>query len=182
MIDALTGSLTMFDVIVFVVVFLSALMSLSRGFFRELITVIAMFVAGAAAYFSRQLFRDNVANMLPENAADYAADAIVLSVAFLVVFVTGRILGRKYASLIQGSEEITLIDRASGLVFGVARGFVVIIGATWLLTVLLPTEQIPDFIAESATYPIFENIASTINASAPNIADEIEQRQATNPV
>lgn len=174
MIDAITGSVTVFDAIVFAIVLLSALMALSRGFMRELATLSALFFASIAAYLGRLYMRDAIANFLPDTTADYVADLIVVITAFSVVYILTRMLMGKFTNLIQGPGGVNIIDRVAGLIFGVARGLAVPFVTAWLIINVIPSEAVPAYISESATYPYFERGASMLNANIPDIADQAE--------
>lgn len=173
MIDALIGSFTVFDAIVFAVVILSALMALSRGFMRELATLAALFFGSVAAYFGRLYFRDTIENLLPETSHAYAADLIVVVAAFLIVYIIVRVLGGRFTNIIQKEDGVGIVDRFAGLVFGVARGLALPFLTAWFIINTAPTETLPDFISKSATYPSFERAAYALNANQTgNVTDQ----------
>ena len=174
MIDALTGSMTIFDLAVIVVVILSALMGLSRGFLRELGTIAALFFASLAAYFGRLYFRDSIDGMLPGGTSPHAADFIVIGIAFVATYLIVRILGVRFSRLVQGTGEITLVDRLAGFVFGVARGLAFPFLFAWLLINFAPTNAIPGFISKSATYPLFERAVIAIDVNAAGLAERVD--------
>ena len=180
MIDALIGSITAFDAIVFAVVIMSALMAFSRGFMRELATLAALFFASIAAFCGRIFFRDTIESFLPAGTATYIADIIIIALAFLIVYILVRVLGGKFTALIQGSEGVNMLDRLAGFVFGIARGLVLPILAAWLFIIVVPAEAVPEFISQSATYPYFERIASALNANAPEFGTQADTLFETN--
>lgn len=170
MIDALIGSFTIFDAIVFAVVTMSALMALSRGFMRELATLSALFFASIAAYFARLYFRDKVADLLPEDQTEYIADLIVIGLSFLIVYVIVRSLAGKFTSLIQGSDGVGMIDRLTGFVFGIFRGLALPFLFAWLILTTVPPEAVPEMVTASASYSYFETAARALNGTLPEIA------------
>lgn len=74
MTETVFSSLTAFDAIAILVVIMSGLMALSRGFMRELATMAALIAAIAAAFFGRELLREQIAQRLPETVAAWTAD------------------------------------------------------------------------------------------------------------
>ena len=175
MIDALTGSMTVFDLLVIVVVLLSALIGLARGFLRELATIAAIFFASIAAYFGRLYFRESVDNMLPDTTPAYYADCIIIALAFIVTYLIVRTLGGQLSKLVQGTGDITIVDRLAGLFFGVARGMAVPFLLAWLILNIAPANAVPDIIAKSATYPFFERAAGAIDVNAADIVDQVDE-------
>jgi len=174
MIDALTGSMTAFDAIVIAVVIMSALMAFSRGFMRELATLAALFFASIATYFGHALFRDRIAGFLPESVPSYSANLIVVAAAFLIVYTIVRLLAGRFTRLIQGSQGVNMVDRLTGLAFGVVRGLAFPFLAAWVFINIVPSDAIPEFISKSATYPYFESAASALNSSVPEIAAQAD--------
>ncbi|MEM7661806.1 MAG: CvpA family protein [Pseudomonadota bacterium] len=174
MTETVFSSLTAFDAIAILVVIMSGLMALSRGFMRELATMAALIAAIAAAFFGRELLREQIAQRLPENVAAWTADLIIVGTAFVVVYVLVRFVGSHLTGLIQGTEGVTIVDRLAGLVFGAARGGAALVFLAWLMITIVPSDRVPDFIAESASYPVFEQVAATINSNAPRVAGDID--------
>lgn len=174
MTETVFSSLTAFDAIAILVVIMSGLMALSRGFMRELATMAALIAAIAAAFFGRELLREQIAQRLPENVAAWTADLIIVGTAFVVVYVLVRFVGSRLTGLIQGTEGVTIVDRLAGLVFGAARGGAALVFLAWLMITIVPSDRVPDFIAESASYPVFEQVAATINSNAPRVAGDID--------
>lgn len=121
------------------VVGLSALLSLTRGFMREAISLLALLVAVVVA----RLFSGQVELLL----AGWIASAPLRSSAafallFLGVLVLGGILGRLLGHLLRVSG-LGMFDRLLGMAFGVVRGLVIVV----LLAAAL--EQTPATASES---------------------------------
>ena len=167
-------SLTLFDGLVFAVVLMSALMAFSRGFMRELATLAALFVASITTYCVHIFFRDQLAALLPEGIFDFSADLIIIAVVFLVVYILVRMITGRFTKLIQGREGVNMIDRISGLGFGVIRGLALPFIFAWLAINFIPADVLPDFVSKSATYPYFERSASAFNASLPDFAEQAD--------
>ena len=167
-------SLTLFDGLVLAVVLMSALMAFSRGFMRELATLAALFVASITTYCVHIFFRDQLAALLPEGIFDFSADLIIILVVFLVVYILVRMVTGRFTKLIQGREGVNMIDRLSGLGFGVIRGLALPFIFAWLAINFIPSDVLPDFVSKSASYPYFERSASAFNASLPDFAEQAD--------
>ncbi|MEM8634380.1 MAG: CvpA family protein [Pseudomonadota bacterium] len=174
MMETLFSSITAFDAIAVLVVIMSALMALSRGFMRELAAMTALIAAIAAAFLGRELLREQIAGWLPENMAAWTADVAIVSVAFLVVYLIVRFVSSRVTSVIQGTEGVTIVDRLAGMVFGAARGGAALVFLAWLMITAVPSDRVPDFISGSASYPMFERAAATITSNAPRVAEDLD--------
>ncbi len=168
------GPFTAFDMIVALMVLISALMAFARGFIRELASVAAFVIALIAVYFSLIHLSPIIRGYLPENWSSWVADILVVSVSFLIVYILAAWLGARFSRLIQTSADIGLIDRLFGLVFGAFRAFVVIV------LVLLATRQFIEeaqlaWITEGYTYPYFVDAVIWVQNNFMVFAENVKE-------
>lgn len=163
MMDALTA----FDAIVVILLILSTLMALARGFMRELATLGAFIAALAAAYYARLYLRDGLAGMLPETTSDWLPDLILFIGMFLLVYVIVAWFGANLSRSIQGVEGVGVLDRMIGAIFGFFRGAIILIFFVFLMRMALDHDRIPEWIRNAQTYPLLERGAVYIETNAP---------------
>ncbi len=110
-----------FDIVVLLVVIISMLMAASRGFFRELVSISALVIAGALALFAFGRFRPAAQGFIqPGWLADGALGLGTFAFGYmLVVFILGGVV-----KSLKG-KKVGLIDRLLGAGFGGARGFLI---------------------------------------------------------
>lgn len=127
------------DLVVGAILLVSALIGLLRGFVREALGLTAWI---AAAVLATRLYPQ----ALPLSRRLIGDDAVADPVAFLVVFavlliafllVAGGLGGLVRGSLLSG------LDRITGFVFGLLRGFVVLVIAYLVVVPLLPEAEWP---------------------------------------
>lgn len=172
--ESLAGPLTLFDAAALAVVLISALMAVSRGFMRELATLGAFVAAVAAAYYARIAFRETIASSLPDNLPNWTADALIIGVIFLLVYIIAAWAGQKLSKSVNGPEGLGFIDRVAGMIFGVARGLVALVFFVMLINMTLKPEQVPSQIADAKVFPVLHGAASYISSNAPRIAENVE--------
>lgn len=168
-------ALTAFDAVAIVIVIVSTLMALARGFMRELATLGAFIAAIAAAFFARKFFVAQLGALLPASAPDWMPDAIIFVVVFLVVYVAVAWFGANLSKTIQGVDGVGLLDRVAGGLFGFARGGVVLIFFVYLLNLAMDRDQIPEFVTQARTYPIIAAGANYLGDRAPELAERSSQ-------
>jgi membrane protein required for colicin V production len=122
------------DWVIIVVLTLSVLVSLWRGFAREAISL----AGWVAAFILANLFVDPMASLLSSWIANitgrYVAAYAILFVGTLIVAgVSGKL-----ASQLVKVTGLTVLDRILGTAFGFARGIILILAAVFILRQLAP--------------------------------------------
>ena len=115
--------MTVVDVVVIFVIFLSALFSLLRGFVKEAISLATWIIAiWLAATFAPQL-----ADALPNNIESEAArQAIGFGVLFVLTLMVGTLVNMLVSQVVK-KTGLSGADRIFGVFFGVLRGGLIII-------------------------------------------------------
>ena len=115
--------MTVVDVVVIFVIFLSALFSLLRGFVKEAISLATWIIAiWLAATFAPQL-----ADALPSNIESEAArQAIGFGVLFVLTLMVGTLVNLLVSQVVK-KTGLSGADRIFGVFFGVLRGGLIII-------------------------------------------------------
>lgn len=151
------------DIIVIVVILLSGLFAFARGFVKEALSVAAWIGAGLAALYGLPFVTPIAERFLPRGAVASAAAGLVLFVLALIVLslVTSALSRHVKAS------SLSAIDRTLGLIFGLARGLVLVCLAYIALSWAVPEASQPDWIAQAKTRPFLANGADALRALVP---------------
>jgi membrane protein required for colicin V production len=153
----------MFDLIVLLILGVSALIGFFRGAVREVVTVVAFIVSVLVAVvllrFTGPLFRHVV-------HPDWLASTLALIVIFLAVYIVLRILGGRLTEKIHKSN-LGALDRAVGLGFGLVRALVTLGLFNIVFHIATPPERTPKWVTEARLYPLTEVSADALRAVAP---------------
>ena len=160
------------DVLVALVMLISALLAFSRGAVREILGVSAWVGAALVAVFAfpharpypRQWVADNWPDLdLGETLAD-AGTALVLFILALIVF---TIVNQIISGYVQRSR-MGALDRSIGFIFGLLRGAVLICLAYMLFVwAVKDLEDRPPWVEEAKTMPYIQMGAQIIREIAP---------------
>ena len=159
------------DIASVAVLALSAAFGLMRGFVREALGLAAWI---GAILLAIRLFPvlDPEARRLIENTvvADIAASAAGFIVLIIVFSIIASIIGGiVQASLLGG------IDRALGLLFGAARGVVIVVAAYILGNLLLPVGQWPGMVRGARATPLaYQGAAWAVSLVPEHLRPHIE--------
>ncbi len=137
------------DLGVLAIIFVSALLGLSRGLVRELLGLGAWVLAGYGAYLYGP-------QAVPAAQQAIGNPDVAEPVAYVVVFVVLLIILSLIANLVGRLVRISALgglDKTLGLVFGVARGAALLVAAYIPLALLLPPERWPEAMLRARSLP-----------------------------
>ncbi len=152
------------DIAVLVVLLLSAAIAFVRGCVHEVLAIGAWVGAALATLYGFDHVQPYARGLI---AIDLLADIVAGVVVFVVVLIVLSLLTRVLSGRVR-SSSLGALDRTLGLVFGLARG-VVIVAAAWLvLTWALPTpEDRPDYLREAKSRRLVEASADALERLLP---------------
>ncbi len=160
----MSDSLPMFDIAVLVVILLSALLAMLRGFTHQALSIVAWIAAIAAVVFGlpvlRPYFRAMIANTL-------AADGAAAAVLFIGTMIVASLFVRAISSGVKGSL-LSPLDRALGFVFGLVRGGLLVVLAYIVMTWMLDLSAPPSWMRGAKTTPWIVGAADVLIDWAPD--------------
>ena len=168
----------MFDIIILVLILISALFAFFRGFSLELLSISVWIISffGSYAYGNNlvNFFNKIVNNILISTAISYV-------LAFLIIFVIFSFLTRKFSVFIKDSY-VGLIDKSLGFIFGILRGYV-IVGLCFFLFDYFYNGKRLEFIDNSKIIPVIKITNNEIfrflkidNKYSENLSTEIKKK------
>ena len=121
--------ITLLDIVLIVVMLVSGLLAMVRGFMREVLSITAWVLAAAATLYS-------YGKLLPL-AKQYFNNDIVAAVAvvggvFLVTLLVVSVLTIRVSDMVLDSR-VGALDRTLGFLFGLGRGLIIVVVAFHVL-------------------------------------------------
>ena len=158
------GPLTYLDAAVIAIALISGLLAMYRGFTREVLSIIS-WIAAAAAVLYFVLYHKATAEQIAQqfHAPPAVAQIVVGGIIFLIVLIIVHLITSRLSDTILDSR-VGMIDRLLGLVFGAARGFIIIVIVYMFYAKLFapdPSQQ-AQWIRESASLPYLQAIGQTL--------------------
>jgi membrane protein required for colicin V production len=154
-------ALTVLDLIVIVVVLISATLAMVRGFVREVLSVASWVAAVAAAYF---FHRPVVPLIRPYIESATVSTIVAAALIFFIALIVASYVTTKISDFVIDSR-IGAIDRGLGFVFGAARGVLLIVIALWFFNFLVA--QPPDWVANAQSEPILRDLGEQLVLALP---------------
>tara|TARA_B100001939_G_scaffold331712_1_gene329981 strand:- start:3999 stop:4646 length:648 start_codon:yes stop_codon:yes gene_type:complete len=167
-------SINPFDAVVLVILLVSAIVSLSRGFTTEALSLAAL---GGAIFLTLQghpLVAPYAYQLIrPEFMADILTYALLGVLSLVLLKLIASTIGKKIKE-----SHVGAVDRGLGVLFGLARGILLICFFYLLTTPFISEKKYPDWFLDSRSRPLVQYGASMLNAINPYKEDmDFEERR-----
>lgn len=155
------------DIILIVVMLISAFLAMIRGFVREVLSIAAWVAAAAAAAL---LYPTLVPHVKPYIENELAATGVTVAAIFLVALIVVSYITMRISDFVLDSR-IGALDRTLGFVYGAARGLLLLVVAMLFLNWFLDEEQQPQWITAAKSRPILISLGDQLRNVLPEDAD-----------
>lgn len=151
------------DLTVAVLVILSGIFAMARGFVREVLSLASWVGAALVTLWGFGIARPYARGMI---ANALLADIVTGAALFIVSLIVFSMIGGGIASLVRGTG-LNALDRSLGFVFGLVRG-ILLVAVMWLgVAWAIPTGDQPVWLREARTRPLVEHLAEYLRGFAP---------------
>jgi membrane protein required for colicin V production len=154
------------DLAVLGIVLVSALLSMMRGFTREVLAIASWAAAAAAAYYFYPMVLPYLTHYITK---EVIAQAVAAAIVFFVTLIVVSLFTVRLSDAILDSK-IGALDRSLGFVFGVARGFLLAVVAFAIFNWLVSEKQQPEWVKNARTRPVLTETVEVIKNKLPGDA------------
>ena len=162
-------SVTAIDILVVVVILVSAGYAAYRGLVHETFTIIEWVAAGYVALRFTPLFQPLLRDYISPAWLEWIT---VFVATFLIMFIPLSIFSHRISEQVKKSE-IGPIDRTLGFVFGLARGLVIVGFAYMAFAALVPVRDHPDTLTKARLFPLIRNTSDVLRSLTPQEASGV---------
>jgi membrane protein required for colicin V production len=163
-------SLTYFDIVVFGILTLSGMFALFRGFIREVLSFAVWLGIGLLTlYLFPYVAQFCVAHIKDEGVAHGAAALASFILAWLVI----ALFNRLFLRYVKPGTEVGFLDNLMGLVFGLARGSLVIVLGYLAMMFFIDEKHPPEWLKQSVSRPYVEQGAAVVTRLAPGYLEKM---------
>ena len=164
------------DLIIAIVIFVSVVVGAFRGFVKEAISVVTLVVAIWAALRFAPMGGSLVDHWVTSSGVQIWVGRLIV---FLAVLLVGGILGWGLSKIVQASA-LSISDRVFGMVFGLARG-VVLVGLL-VMTGQYAGFKYDEWWGSSRLIPYGEQVAEMIKKVAPMGLELIQSEESVDDI
>lgn len=161
------------DIILISIMLVSGLLALMRGFTREVLTLLAWGGAALAAYYAiqQQPLLDLVQPYIDK---PMIARVAVGATVFLVVLIIISLVSVRISDAVVDSS-VGAFDRTLGFIYGLARGFILVVIAYLFYGWLVPEDRQEDWVRNAMSVPAIRYTAGVMLDYMPaDIADTLK--------
>ncbi|MCE1237132.1 MAG: CvpA family protein [Hyphomicrobiales bacterium] len=165
--------ITLLDGIVIVVVLVSALLAMYRGFLREVLSIASWAAAAVVALVFYKQALPTVQTYVPNSQV---AMAVTIAGLFLVTLMVVSWITMKISDFVLDSA-FGALDRTFGFLFGAARGLLLLVVAIQFFNGFVPPQQQPRWVASAKSKPVLDMLGEKLLAALPENAEELIMRK-----
>jgi membrane protein required for colicin V production len=155
--------ITLLDIVLLVVMMLSGLLAMIRGFMREVLSIAAWGAAAGATLYTYP-------KLLPQAkqyfASDLFAGAAVVGGVFLGTLLIVSIFTIKISDMVLDSR-VGALDRTLGFLFGLARGLVIVVVAFLFFAWLVPEKSQPGWVRDAKSKVVLKGTGDWLISMLP---------------
>jgi|SRR5215470_14764747 len=169
--------ITLLDVFLLVVMLVSGLLAMIRGFMREILSIAAWIAAAGATLYA-------YARLLPYAKQyfnnDIVAAAVTIGGVFLLTLVIVSVITVRLSDMVLDSR-IGALDRTLGFLFGLARGLVIVVVAFLFFSWLVPDRSQPDWIKTAKSKVVLQGTGQWLMSMLPDDPESTILRRLRRP-
>jgi len=155
--------ITLLDIILLVVMLISALLAMVRGFMREVLSIASWATAAIVTVLGFPKLLPVVQGYLSN---DIVAKAVTIGSIFLGTLIVVSVITIKISDMVLDSR-IGALDRTLGFLFGLARGLVIVVVAFLFFNWLVPDRSQPEWVKNAKSLVVLKKTGDTLMSMLP---------------
>jgi membrane protein required for colicin V production len=168
---------TILDIVLLVVMLVSGLLAMIRGFIREVLSIAAWGIAAVATLYGFNKLTPVVQQYINNDivAKGVTVGGLFLGTLLLVTVVTVRI-----SDMILDSR-VGALDRTLGFLFGLARGLIIVVIAYAFFDWLVPEDKKPAWVQNAKSQIVLKTTGESLKAMLPDDPEDTILKRLKKP-
>jgi membrane protein required for colicin V production len=156
--------ITLLDVLLIVVMLISGLLAMIRGFMREVLSIAAWGIAALATVWAFPRVTPMVQTYV---ASDTIAKAVAIGGVFLLTLLIVSIVTVRLSDMVLDSR-VGALDRTMGFLFGLGRGLIIVVVAFLFFAWLVPDRSQPDWVRGAKSKIVLQGTGRWLMSMLPD--------------
>jgi membrane protein required for colicin V production len=155
--------ITILDFILLGVMLVSALLAMIRGFMREILSIAAWVIAAGATLYGYNKLLPTAKTYFNN---DIVAAGVVIGGVFLLTLIIVSIITVRFSDMVLDSR-VGALDRTLGFLFGLGRGFLIVVVAFLFFAWLVPPRTQPSWVANAKSRIFLQSAGESLMSMLP---------------
>jgi membrane protein required for colicin V production len=168
---------TLLDILLLVVMLISGMLAMIRGFMREVLSIAAWGLAALATLYAYSRLLPTVKQYIN---SDVVAAAVTVIGVFLVTLLVISIITVRISDMILDSR-VGALDRTLGFLFGLARGLIIVVIAYLFFDWLVPDRSKPEWVMNAKSRVVLAGTGDWLKAQLPEDPESTILRRLKRP-
>ena len=166
----MSSTMSFFDTIILILLFLSSFFAMLRGFTKETLSILSWLLAITASFvsYANTSTREYASGLIQP---EWLAYSLLVGITFILTLIISAFIAGKISKLILKSN-IGILDRIFGILFGFFRGYIVVMILFAMLTWLFDENE-PKWLTNSMFYSHLNNSLQKANSILPDNPSQI---------
>jgi membrane protein required for colicin V production len=156
--------ITLLDVVLIVVMLISGLLAMIRGFIREVLSIAGWGAAAVAAVFLAPRLTPLVQGYV---SSDKIAQAVAIGGVFLITLLIVSIITVRISDMVLDSR-VGALDRTMGFLFGLGRGLIIVVIAFLFFAWLVPDRSQPEWVRGAKSKIVLQGTGRWLMSMLPD--------------
>jgi membrane protein required for colicin V production len=156
--------ITLLDILLLVVMLISGLLAMIRGFMREILSIGAWGVAALATLYAYSRVLTIAKGYF---SSDMVAAGVSVGGVFLLTLLVVSIITVRISDMILDSR-VGALDRTLGFLFGLGRGLVIVVVAFLFFAWLVPERSQPDWVRGAKSKVVLQSTGQWLMSMLPD--------------
>lgn len=156
--------ITLLDILLLVVMLISGLLAMIRGFMREVLSIAAWGIAALVTLYS-------YSRVLPLAKQYFSSDMLAAGVAiggvFLLTLLIVSIITVRISDMVLDSR-VGALDRTLGFLFGLGRGLIIVVVAFLFFSWLVPDRSQPEWVRGAKSKVVLQSTGQWLMSMLPD--------------
>ncbi|HZS63303.1 MAG TPA: CvpA family protein [Xanthobacteraceae bacterium] len=157
--------ITFLDLILLIVMLVSAMLAMIRGFMREILSIAAWVIGAVAALYFYGRLGPLVKSYV--NVSDTVGNVIAAGGIFLVTLLVVSVITVRISDMILDSR-VGALDRTLGFLFGLARGLFIVVVAFVFFDWLVPAKSQPTWVQNAKSRLVLQSTGDWLKSLLPD--------------
>ncbi|HEY0442299.1 MAG TPA: CvpA family protein [Xanthobacteraceae bacterium] len=155
--------LTLLDIILLAVMFISGILAMVRGFMREVLSIASWAAAAVLTLYAYPRLLPVAKQYISQ---DVVAAGVVIAGVFLGTLLVVSIITIKISDMILDSR-VGALDRTLGFLFGLARGLLIVVVAFLFFAWLVPDKSQPEWVRNAKSRVVLQSTGQALMSMLP---------------